>query len=494
MFSDFQLGLQVALSWDGLLMCALGVTLGTFIGVLPGVGVLATIAMLLPVTFGMEPAIGLIMLAGVFYGAAYGGSTASILLNLPGTANTAVTCLDGFPLNQQGRGSMALFVTAIASFIGSMSGAIILAVLSHPLAELARGFGSQEYFALLLLGIVAASSFSTVGLVRAIAMTFLGILIGLIGVDINTGTERFTFGSQFLYDGMPLVALAIGLFGIPEVIKNLADKSTPENIQPHLSYRAMLPSFAEWKRALPAMGRGAGVGSVLGVLPGAGSLIASFVSYAIERNISKTPEAFGKGAIEGISSPEAANNAAIQTAFVPTLTLGVPGDSTMAIVLAALLVHGINPGPEFASQHPDIFWGLIVSFLIGNFLLLIINIPLIGIWVRLLSIPYTVLFPSIVVFSCVGVYSVRYEIIDVLFIGGFAALGYALRLFRLEAAPLLLGFVLGPMLEEHFRRTLLLSRGDLGAFVEQPISIALYLASAGMVLWVARNALKKRYR
>ncbi|MCR8724656.1 tripartite tricarboxylate transporter permease [Frigidibacter sp. ROC022] len=489
MFESFQLGLEVALSWQGLLMCAIGVMLGTLIGVLPGVGVLAAVSLLLPLTYGYPPAIGLIMLSGVFYGAAYGGSTTAILLNLPGTANTAVTCLDGYPMSQKGRGGVALFISTIASFLGSIAGAIVLATLSIPLAAFARSFGAQEYFAVIVMAIVAASAFANHGLVRALTMTAIGLLIGMVGIDLNSGVERYTFGAMSLYDGMPIVALAIGLFGLPEVLSNLALPTPPKAPKVRIRMRDFLPSRDEWRRSVPSMGRGMTVGSVMGIMPGAGSLIASFISYSVERNSSKTPEEFGEGAIEGVAGPETANNAAIQTAFIPTLSLGVPGDSTMAIVLAALIFHGISPGPNFPIEHPDIFWGLIVSFLIGNLMLLVLNLPMIGLWVRVLSIPYTVLVPCIVVFSCIGVYSVRYSTVDILLVAGFGLFGYLARLFRLDAPPLLLGFVLGPMMEENFRRTLLLSRGDVSAFFNTPLVLGIYGATILLLVWTGRRRL-----
>lgn len=483
MLDGLLLGIEVALSWQGLVMCAIGVTLGTIIGVLPGIGVLASVSLLMPVTFGYPPAVGLIMLSGVFYGAAYGGSTTAILMNLPGTANTAVTCLDGHPMAQQGRAGVALFITTIASFVGSIAGAIVLAVLSMPLANLARSFGAQEYLAVMVLGIMASAAFATFGLARAMAMTALGILIGLIGIDLNTGLERYTLGLPSLFDGVPIVAIAIGLFGLPEVIGNLSSRNAAKPPVISVTLREMLPEREDMRRSTPSMVRGTLVGSVFGILPGAGSLLASFMSYAVERNSSKTPEKFGTGMIEGIAGPETANNAAIQTAFIPTLSLGVPGDSTMAIVLVALVFHGIDPGPNFVTHHPDIFWGLIVSFLVGNLMLLVLNLPMIGLWVRMLRIPDTLLYPSIVVFSCIGVYSVRMMPSDLLLMGGCAVLGYLMRRMRLDAPPLLLGFVLGPMMEEHFRRTLLLSRGDPSAFVSTGLTWVIYLAMFAMLGW-----------
>lgn len=486
-------GVEVALSWQGLLMCAIGVTLGTIIGVLPGIGVLASVSLLMPITFGYPPAIGLIMLSGVFYGAAYGGSTTSILMNLPGTANTAVTCLDGHPMAQQGRAGVALFITTIASFIGSIGGAIVLAVLSMPLANLARNFGSQEYLAVMVLGLMAAAAFATYGLARAMAMTALGILIGLIGIDLNTGLERYTLGLPSLFDGVPIVAIAIGLFGLPEVLANLSRRGDAPPPVISVTLREMLPTREDMRRSTPSMVRGGLVGCLFGILPGAGSLLASFMSYAVERNSSKTPEKFGTGMIEGIAGPETANNAAIQTAFIPTLSLGVPGDSTMAIVLVALIYHGIDPGPNFVTQHPDIFWGLIVSFLIGNLMLLVLNLPFIGLWVKMLRIPNSILYPAIVVFSCIGVYSVRLMPSDLYLMAGCAVLGYLMRSFRLDAPPLLLGFVLGPMMEEHFRRTLLISRGDPAAFLSTGLTWGIYLLMIAMVGWsLWRNALTRR--
>lgn len=465
------LGLSVALSAEGLFYCLAGVLLGTFVGVLPGLGVMATLAILIPITFHVDTVHALILLSGIYYGAAFGGSTASILLNLPGTANTAITCLDGYPMARQGRAGVALFMTALASFVGSVIGLTILVVSSPLLAKVALNFGSPEYFSLMLLGLLAAGMLAQGSHIRALVSILLGLLLGIVGTDIATGVQRFTFGVPELYSGLPLVAISLGLFGLPEVIGNAG---RPDNAPPQtgpITMRSMLPTREDLRRARPAMLRGSAIGSFFGALPGTGSLIAAFASYVVEKKVHRTPEIFGKGAIEGISGPESANNAATQTAFIPTLTLGVPGDAIMAMMLGVMLIHGVAPGPRLITEQPDLFWGLAASFLVGNLLLMILNVPLIGIWVRILRIPYHLLFPAIVVFICLGVYSVNYAVVDLVLVMFFGALGYAMTLLRLEPAPLILGLVLGPMIEDNLRRTLLILRGDIFAIVDRPLSL-----------------------
>lgn len=489
---DIGLGFGVAFSLNALLYCFIGVTLGTFVGVLPGVGVMATIAMLMPLTYYLEPTIGLIMLAGIYYGAAYGGSTASILLNLPGTAQSAVICFDGYPMAKQGRAGVALFITAIASFVGSIIGLIILAAFSPPLASVAVMFGSPEYFALMLLGLLAASLLTTGAPLRALAMVALGLLLGIVGMDINSGQERYTFGISRLMDGLPLVAIALGLFGLPEVFQNIARSRGDRVIIQKVTLSSMLPTHTDWKRSWPAMVRGSGMGSFFGALPGTGGLVASFMSYTVEKRVSKDPTQFGNGAIEGISAPEAANNAAIQTAFIPTLTLGIPGDAVMALMLGVMMVHNIAPGPQLIATQPEIFWGLAASFLIGNVLLLILNLPLVGLWVRILQIPYNILFPSIVVFVCIGVYSVSYVPFDIYVVMAFGLLGYLMRVMRFEFTPLILGLILGPMMEENFRRSMQLARGDPMIFINRPISGTLIAICALLLLWAAVRLVRMR--
>ncbi|MFV0383801.1 tripartite tricarboxylate transporter permease [Paracoccus sp. (in: a-proteobacteria)] len=483
LISDIALGLSVAASWGGLLYCFLGVFLGTFIGVLPGIGIMATLAMLLPVTYHLDPNFALIMLGGIYYGASYGGSTAAILMNLPGTATSAVTGLDGYPMARQGRGGQALFMTAIASFVGSLFGVVLLVGFSVPLARVALQFGPQEYVALMALGLIAASVIGTGRAARSLASVSLGLALGLIGLDLNSGVARFTFGQTVLYDGLPLVAVAIGLFGLPEIIANAGRTTMPRVNTARIRLRDMLPTGKDWRRSAMPMLRGSGIGGFFGALPGTGGLVATFVSYALERKLSRHPEQFGKGAIEGVAAPEAANNAAVQSAFIPTLSLGIPGDPVMAIMLGVMMVHGILPGPNVIESSPDLFWGLIVSFVIGNIMLLVLNLPLVGMWVKLLQIPYNLLFPVIVAFTCIGIYSVNYQIADIVVLLVFGFLGLGMRALNFEVAPLLLGFVLGPMIEEYFRRSLLVSGGELGTFFERPIAGAIMSITAAILLW-----------
>ena len=485
-------GFARAFSTETVLYCILGVTLGMFVGVLPGVGILATIALLMPLTFHLDPTTGISMLAGIYYGAAYGGSTASILLNLPGTANTAVTCLDGYPMSKQGRAGIALFMTTIASFIGSIVGILMLAAFAFPLSKMALQFGPQEYFAMMLLGLVAASMMSTGTPLKSMTMVALGLLIGIVGTDVTSGHARYTFGVPQFYDGLSIVAIALGLFGLAELVRNAGQITSNTLSAGDITFRSMMPTREDWRRSWGAIARGTGIGSFFGVLPGTGSLIASFVAYAVERRVSSRPEEFGKGAIEGIAGPEASNNAAIQTAFIPTLTLGIPGDAIMALMLSVLLIHGIVPGPQLISSDPGMFWGLVISFLFGNFVLLILNIPLIGIWVRVLTIPYSVLFPAIIGFLCIGVYSVNYSIIDLYVLTAFGLLGFLLHSLHFPMAPLLLGLILGPMMEENFRRAMILQRGDVSRFLENPLTVAFLAVTMVLVFYMAFAEVRKR--
>ncbi|MCC6007556.1 MAG: tripartite tricarboxylate transporter permease [Rhodobacteraceae bacterium] len=487
---NLALGFSVALSWEALFYAMIGVTLGTFVGVLPGVGTMSAIAMLLPLTFLMEPALAIIMLAGIYYGGAYGGSTASILLNLPGTPSSAVTCLDGYPMARNGRAGVALFVTTIASFAGSIMGLMLLALVAPPLAQFALQFRSPEYFSLMVLGLMAAAILASSSPFRSLASVVLGLLLGVVGIDMLSGTSRFTFGWPTLFDGLPLVAVVIGLFGVPELIANVrsGNYQRPQAVR----MRDMLPSRDDWKRIRPAMLRGGSIGAFFGALPGTGGMIASFMAYAVEKRVSRTPARFGKGAIEGVAAPETANNSAVQTAFIPTLTLGIPGDPVMALMLGALMIHGITPGTALITSNPDIFWGLIVSFLVGNVMLLLLNIPLINLWIRVLSIPRQILFPAITAFVCIGVYSVNLAVADIVVLMVFGLLGYALMLLRFQTAPLVLGLILGPMMEENLRRSLLISRGDPMVFLERPIS-ATFLGLAGLLLvWLVVSEIRRR--
>lgn len=494
--SDLAAGIAVAYSPEGLLYCAMGVLLGTFIGALPGVGPLASIAMLMPLTFHLDTTIAIIMLAGIYYGSAYGGAIAAILLNLPGTANATVTCLDGYPMAQRGRAGVAMFTTATASFIGGTVGVLLMAAFAPPLARFAQNFGSQEYFALMVLGLLAASLVASGNPFRALAMVAFGLVLGLVGMDVNSGQPRFTFGFIELYDGLPLAAVALGLFGLPEIIRN-ANK--PRHERPNIkagdiSLRAMFPTREDWRRIRMPIVRGTGIGAFFGTLPGTGGLVASFIAYAVERRTSKPPEGFGKGAIEGVAAPESSNNAAVQTAFIPTLTLGIPGDAIMALMLAVLMINGVVPGPQLVTQDPGMFWGLVFSFLLGNLLLVVLNVPLIGVWVRLLSIRYSILFPAIVAFVCIGIYSVNYRVVDLFAVMGFGVIGYGMSLLKFEPAPLILGLILGPMMEENLRRSMLISRGDFSTFFTRPLSGAFMAISAGLLVWMIWSEIRRRRR
>ncbi|HEY9539222.1 MAG TPA: tripartite tricarboxylate transporter permease [Kiloniellaceae bacterium] len=490
LLSNLALGFEVAFSPVNLFYCFVGVFLGTFIGVLPGIGALAAVSMLLPVTFYLEPATALVMLAGVYYGAEYGGSIASILLNLPGTPAAAVTCLDGYPLARSGRAGVALFMTTAASFVAAIIGILILTFFAPLLVKVALAFGPAEYFAIMLLGLVAAAAITMGSAIKGIGMVTVGILIGTVGTDINTGVWRFTFNSPYLIDGVSLVALAMGLFGITEVIASINDSaSAPKG---SITLRSMLPRRDDVRRSVLPILRGTGIGAFFGTLPGTGQTIAAFISYAVEKRVAADPSRFGKGAIEGIAAPEAANNASAQTAFIPTLSLGIPGSATMALMLGAMMIHGIAPGPMVIVNHPDIFWGVVASFFIGNVLLVVLNVPLIGLWVRLLQVPYQYLYPVIIVLICIGVYSVNNNVFDVALALLFGVVGYAMRLLGFEPAPLLIGFVLGPMMEENLRRGLLLARGDYYQLLAQPITGSVLCLTLLLVLWSLWSSLRRR--
>lgn len=485
------LGLETAFSLYNLFYCFLGVFLGTLLGVIPGIGVLAAISMLFPMTFHLEPTAALIMLAGIWYGTSYGGNTASILLNVPGSPSNAVTCLDGYPMTLQGRGGIALLMTTVASFCGGSVGIILLMSFASTISSYALNFSSAEYFSLMLLGLVAASNISGGSVIKGLIMVAFGILFGTVGSDIYTGTRRFDFGILDLADGINLVALAMGLFGVAEVISSIGKVDGSRVDRSTLKLSAMKPTRDDVKRSWMPMVRGSSIGSFFGTLPGTGPSIAAFMAYAVERRVAKQPERFGKGAIEGIMAPESANNAADQTSFIPTLALGIPGSATMALMLGALMIHGIAPGPQLMTEQPSLFWGLVMSFWIGNVLLVILNVPLIGLWVRLLMVPYKLLFPAVLMFICIGTFSVNNSYFDVLLVVLFGAIGYGMRVLGFPAAPMLLGFVLGPMMEEHFRRAMLLSRGDFSTFIDRPIS-ATVLGLTVLVLLLGLRPLFKR--
>lgn len=491
--NNIALGLSVALSGSNLMYCMMGVTLGTFIGVIPGVGAITAISMLLPITFYLDITTAMIMLGGIWYGASYGGAIASILLNIPGTPANAITCLDGYPMAQQGKAGVALLTAAVASFMGGTVGIILLMLFAPIIAQYALSFGSAEYFALILMALVATASVSYGSMSKGLAMVVLGVLFGTVGADTYTGIPRFSFGAVELMNGVSIVALAMGIFGVSEIIatvRNPAGNVAGVNVR----MRAMKPTRDEVKRSAFPILRGSGIGAFLGALPGTGPAIAAFISYAIEKRISPDPTRFGKGAIEGIAAPESANNSADQTAFIPTLTLGVPGSPTMALMLGALMTHGIAAGPNLLTEQAPLFWGLIMSFWVGNLMLLVLNVPLIGFWVRLLSTPYHLLFPSILVFVCIGAYSVSQSAFEVWMVAFFGLVGFAMRAFDWPSAPLLLGFVLGPMLEENFRRAMLLSRGDPATFIERPISATIMGITVLMLFWALWSFYKYQNR
>lgn len=483
LLNNLGLGLGVALSLTNLFYCFLGALLGTLVGVIPGLGVLAAISMLFPLTFNLEPTTALIMLAGIWYGTTYGGSTASILLNLPGTPANAVTCLDGYPMARQGRGGVALFMTTVASFFGASFGIILLTLFTPIIAEYALSFGSAEYFALMLMGLIASSTVSNGSAVKGLSMVVLGIIIGLVGMDTQTAAMRYTFGILGLLEGVSLIALAMGVFGVAEIIISIRRVNKADIDPESVKLKAIKPTADEVRRSWLPMLRGSTLGSFFGTLPGTGPSIAAFLSYAVEKRVSSSPERFGKGAIEGIMGPEAANNAADQTAFIPTLSLGVPGSATMALMLGALMIHGIAPGPTLITDQPELFWGLIMSFWVGNIILLLLNIPLIGVWVRLLMIPYNILYPAVLMFICIGAYASGMMVLNVWMVAIFGALGFVMRVLNFPGAPLLLGFVLGPMMEEHFRRAMVLSRGDFMTFFDRPISSVIMILTGLILVW-----------
>jgi putative tricarboxylic transport membrane protein len=485
------LGFETALTPVNLLFCLIGVALGTAVGVLPGIGPTATMALLLPITFGFDPVTSLIMLAGIYYGAQYGGSTTAILINLPGESSAAVTAIDGYSMAKQGRAGKALATAALGSFFAGTVATLLVALLASPIADLAQEFGPPEFFSLIVLGLVASITLSSGSTTKALAMIVLGLLLGTVGQDTFTGTPRFTFGQRELFGGFEFVSLAVGLFGIAEILRNLeGDMSRSVMVK---KVQNLWLDKEDFRRIRMPVLRGTALGSALGVLPGAGHVLASFMSYSVEKRASKRPEEFGKGAIEGVAGPESANNAAAQTAFIPLLTFGLPGNSVMALLLGALIIQGITPGPTVISDEPALFWGLIVSFWVGNLFLVLLNLPLIGLWVKMLTIPYRWLFPAIIAFACIGTYAISLNAYDVYAIGFFAILGYVLIKLGCEPAPLLLGFVLGPLLETYLRRSLIISQGDPTVFVTRPLSaVLLLLAAAALVVAVLPTVRKKR--
>jgi len=489
LLSNLSLGFETAFTFQNLLYCFIGVTLGTLIGVLPGLGPVATIAMLLPATYALPPIAALIMLAGIYYGAQYGGSTTAILINIPGESSSVVTAIDGYQMARNGRAGVALFTAGMGSFFAGCVATLVLAGFAAPLSELAFKFGPAEYFSLMVLGLIGAVVLASGSLIKAIGMIILGLLMGLVGTDVNSGTARYSFDIPQLTDGLGFVTVAMGMFGFAEIIVNLEQKEHRETFLKKIT--KLWPTMADFKRMVPPILRGTVLGSFLGILPGGGASLAAFGAYSLEKKMSKNSHEFGKGAIEGVAAPESANNAAAQTSFIPLLTLGIPPNAVMALMVGAMTIHNIQPGPQVMTSNPALFWGLIASMWLGNVMLIVLNLPMIGVWVKLLTIPYRYLYPAILVFCCIGVYSVNNTSFDIYLTAIFGVLGYIFVKLECEPAPLLLGFVLGPMMEENFRRALLLSRGDYSVFLTRPLSCGLLIAAALLVLIVALPAFKK---
>ena len=491
LFSNLATGFGVALTLQNLAFALGGVFIGTLIGVLPGLGPVPAIAMLLPSIYTLDPTAALIMLAGVYYGAQYGGSTTAILINLPGESSSIVTAIDGYQMARKGRAGAALAAAGLGSFFAGCVGTLVLAAFAPALAGIAFAFGPAEYAALMLLGLIGAVVLASGAVMKAVGMVLLGLLLGQINTDPLSGVERFSFGIPELTDGLGFVAVAMGLFGFGEIIGNL--NRPPESREVFTrDVKNLWPTREDFRQAMPAVLRGTALGSLLGVLPGGGAILASFVSYTLEKRVSKTPERFGHGAIEGVAGPESANNAAAQTSFIPMLTLGIPPNPVMALMIGAMMVMGITPGPKVMVENPDLFWGLIASMWIGNLMLIILNLPFIGIWVKLLTVPYRFLFPSIVCFCVIGLYTLSNNNFDIYLAGVFAVIGFAFIKLRCEAGPLLLGMVLGPMLEENLRRTLLVSRGDWSVLLTRPISGTLIAIAVVMLVAALLPAIRKR--
>ena len=483
LIANIGIGFATALTTANLLYCLAGVFLGTLIGVLPGLGPTATIAMLLPLTFTLPPVSALIMLAGIYYGSQYGGSTTSILVNVPGEAASVVTTLDGYQMAQQGRAGVALTTAAVGSFFAGTVATLLIALFASPMAAIALKFGPAEFFSLIVLGLLAAIVLSRGSLLHAVGMVVLGLLLGLVGADVNTGTQRFTFGIPQLADGIGFVVVAMGMFGIAEIIHNLEREEVRATVVSKIT--SLMPTREDWKRMTAPILRGTAIGSALGILPGSGSILGAFAAYAIEKKVSKRGKEFGTGAIEGVAAPESANNAGAQTSFIPMLTLGIPSNPVMALMIGAMIIQGIQPGPSVITEQPALFWGIIVSMWIGNFFLIVLNLPMIGMWVRMVSVPYHYLFPAILVFCGIGVFSLNNTEFDIYLMALFGVLGYISIKLDCEPAPMLLAFILGPLMEEYMRRALLLSRGDPMIFLRRPISAT--LLTLGVVAIVAAS-------
>ena len=489
-FDNLILGFTVALSLQNIIYCFVGVFVGTAIGVLPGIGPLVTIAMLLPITFSLPPIPALIMLSGIYYGSQYGGSTTSILMNLPGETASVVTCLDGYQMAKQGRAGPALAIAAVGSFFAGCVGTLLIALFGPPLAEVALKFGAPEYFALMAMALVAAASLSSGDMTKSLAMVVLGLLLGIIGTDVNSGMARYSFGISELSDGIGFTVVAVGLFAVSEIVKNLEVKEQAAVFTSKIT--GLMPTIKDLKDSFWPIMRGTGIGAFFGTLPGTGPAISAFSAYMVEKKMAKDPSRFGKGAIEGVAAPEAANNAAAQCAFIPTLTLGIPGSGTMALMLGALTIQGIAPGPQVMTSKPDLFWGLIASMWLGNFMLVVLNLPLVGMWVQLLKVPYRWLFPSIIMFCAIGNYSINNSAMDLYLVAILGVLGYVLMKLDCPPAPLILGYVLGPLMEENLRRAMLISRGDPTVFFTRPISGTFMVITILLLVLMVMPSIRKK--
>ena len=490
LFQHLALGFSVALNLTNLMYCFIGVFLGTLIGVLPGIGPVATIAMLLPITFNLPPTPALIMLAGIYYGASYGGSTTAILVNLPGESSSVVTCIDGYQMGRQGRAGPALAIAAIGSFFAGTVGTILIALFGPPLAELAFEFGAAEYFSMMVLGLVSAVVLAHGSLIKAVCMILVGLLLGIVGTDVNSGIARYSFGISELSDGIGFVSVAMGMFGFGEIIANLE-----QGIQREVNTSkvgSLMPTLTDLKMSIGPIVRGTALGTIFGILPGSHTVIAAFSSYTLEKKLAKDPSRFGKGAIEGVAGPESANNAAAQTSFIPLLTLGIPTGAVMALMVGAMTIQGIAPGPQVMTQKPDLFWGMIASMWVGNLMLVILNLPLIGMWVQFLKIPYRLLFPGIILFCCIGAFSVNNSPAEVYLAALFGFFGYFSNKWGCEPGPLLLGFVLGPLMEENLRRAMLISRGDPSVFFTRPISCGMLIVALFLLLIIVLPQIRKK--
>jgi len=490
LFANLSLGFATALSLQNVSFAFLGCLIGTLIGVLPGVGPIATIAMLLPLTFSFDPTGALIMLAGIYYGAQYGGSTTAILVNIPGEATSVVTTLDGHAMAKQGRAGVALGIAAIGSFISGTFATLIIAALGAPLTKLALLFGPAEYFSLMVLGLAFAVVLARGSVLKAISMIVVGLLLSTVGTDLETGEERLTLGLPALADGIDFAVLAMGMFGFAEVLRNLENPESRDVVKGKIG--RLLPSASDMKQAIGPILRGMGLGAALGILPGNGAVLGPFAAYTLEKKLARDPSRFGRGAIEGVAGPESANNAGAQTAFIPLLTLGIPPNAVMALMVGAMTIHGVIPGPQVMTKNPELFWGMIASMWIGNLMLLVINLPLVGLWVRLLKVPYRLMFPAILIFCCIGIYSINNSPSDVIFTAFFGLFGYALIKFGFEPAPMLLGFVLGRLMEEKFRQALVLSRGNFMTFIDRPVSAGLLLVALVVLVIAVTPAIRRR--